>query len=173
MLEWIENRSCRTSGAPWLLVMLGSALMFVGLGFSALLLKGFLAASAYDSWVPREATVLSSWIEEIPQPGSDPSRYRFRLRYRYRMGETWQIGTRFQDIERKTRSRERVERLLNRYGPCTSVRCYVNPEVPEESMLIRPTKAPGYTLWFPGLFVVGGSGMCVVAFRRRTAVAKH
>lgn len=150
-----------------LLFMLGLALIGLGLAFCLLLLRGYLAAAAYDDWQPTPALVVASWIEPVPQPGSDPMRYRLRVRYRYEIaGETY-VSTRVREIESNTRQRAKLERLQERFRSGEEATCFVNPRHPEEAILLRPTKAPGYTVWYPALFVLGGAGMCIRALRRR------
>jgi hypothetical protein len=76
------------------------------------------------------------------------------------------VATRVRDVERRSRVRAKAEKLQGRFDSGREVTCYVNPGNPADAILLKPTKAPGYTVWFPGLFVVGGLGMCVVAIRR-------
>lgn len=150
-----------------LLLTLGLAVMLIGLGFCWLLARGYLAAKRYDSWIPTPATVVSAWIKTVPQPGSEPPRHEFQVRYTYSAGGASQAGTRLKEIPGNTRQRSKVEKLQRRFAVGSQVTCFVDPNDPAMAILIRPTKAPGYTLWFPGLFVVGGAGMCLSACRRR------
>ena len=108
-----------------------------------------------------------SWVERVPQPGASYSRYAFRARYSYTYEGTEYRSSQVREIERRVREREKVEAVRKRFPVHAEVMCYVNPARPEEAILIKPTKAPGYSIWFPGLFVVGGLGMCVKALRRR------
>ena len=150
-----------------LLLTLGLSVMLLGLAFCWLLARGYSAAKAYDSWIPTPAKVVSAWIETIPQPGSEPPRYEFQVRYAYNAGGAPQTGTRLKEIPGNTRQRGKVEKLENQFSVGNEDTCYVNPTIPGMAILIRPTKAPGYTLWFPGLFVIGGAGMCFSAIRRK------
>ncbi len=141
--------------------------MLLGLGFCFLLGRGYLTAASFDAWRPTRATVLASWIEGVPQPGSALVRYEFKVRYRYEANGESQVSTRVREIASNTRKRSKVERLQAQFAVGDEVTCYVDPEDPSQAILLRPTKAPGYTLWFPALFAVGGAGMCVVALRKR------
>ena len=141
--------------------------MALGLAFCWLLARGYHAAKGYDSWIPTPAKVNSAWIKMVPQPGAEPPRYTFKVRYSYTTNGTAQTGTRLKEIPGNTRLRSKVEKLESRFAVGKQVTCYVNPADPTMAILIRPTKAPGYTWWFPGLFVVGGAGMCFAAFRQR------
>jgi hypothetical protein len=42
--------------------------------------------------------------------------------------------------------------------------CRVNPHDPDFAVLKPDSLAPGYSIWFPALFVIGGLGMTVRAF---------
>ena len=141
--------------------------MVLGLSFMALLWKGYLAAKSFDSWVETPAKVTAAWIETVPQPGSEPPRYAFRVRYQYERDGAVLSGTRLKEIPGNTRQRAKVERWEARYPVGSETVCYVNPDAAEEAVLVRPTKAPGYTLWFPGLFAVGGAGMALYGLARR------
>ena len=141
--------------------------MLSGLVFFWLLARGFFAAKVYDSWIPTPAKVVSAWIETLPQPGSEPPRYEFQVRYIYNVNSVPHTGTRLKEIPGNTRQRSKVEKLEARFPVDAEVTCFVDPTDPAKAILIRPTKAPGYTLWYPGLFVVGGAGMCYSACRRR------
>jgi hypothetical protein len=44
---------------------------------------------------------------------------------------------------------------------------FVNPAQPDFAVLKPDTKAAGYSIWFPLLFVVGGLGIVVRAIVRR------
>lgn len=161
-----HNETSNPHRRSGLLLLLGLAVMLMGIAFCALLWRGYQRASAFDSWQERPAVVLASWIEALPQPGSEPPRFRFRVRYEYEIDGQKHISTNLKEIVGNTRQRSKVEALEKRYLVAATAVCFVNPEDPTDALLLRPTKAPGYTLWFPALFAVGGAGMCVVALRR-------
>jgi hypothetical protein len=50
--------------------------------------------------------------------------------------------------------------------------CFVNPADPSFAILEKDSKAVIYTIWFPGLFVVGGLGMAVQALRKKSGTPK-
>lgn len=148
-----------------LLFTLGLSVVMLGMFFCWLLFRGYLAAKSYDAWIETPATVVSAWIQSVPQPGAEPPRYEFKVRYTYEVEGEAQTGTRLKEIPGNTRVRKKVEGLESRFPLGQETSCYVDPSDPTMAILVRPTKAPGYTLWFPGLFVVGGVGMCVFAMR--------
>jgi len=67
-------------------------------------------------------------------------------------------------IETKWTSRKpEVQDLISKYSVNASVFCYVNPEKPSQAILSHDSKAAGYAIWFPGLFVLGGGGIMLGA----------
>ena len=50
--------------------------------------------------------------------------------------------------------------------------CYVNPVEFNSAYLKPDSLAPGYSIWFPALFVVGGLGMVISALRPGKASPK-
>ena len=48
---------------------------------------------------------------------------------------------------------------MERWPVGKQVEAFVNPKAPKEAVLDHETKAPGYSIWFPGLFLVGGLGI--------------
>lgn len=142
------------------------AIFLMGGVFCWLLGRGYLVAASYDDWVETPATISGSWVERVPQPEGATPRYAFRARYEYQVAGERYRSSQVREIERRLKNREKVESVQRRYPVDGEVTCYVNPGNPGEAILIRPTKAPGYSIWFPGLFVVGGVGMCVRALRR-------
>ena len=49
------------------------------------------------------------------------------------------------------------------------VLAFVNPNDPTEVLIEHETKAPGYSIWFPALFLLGG----VVVFSRALLKLRH
>ena len=125
-----------------------------------------MAAASYDAWVETPAVISGSWVERVPQPTGATPRYAFRARYAYTYDGKAYHSSQVREIERRLKNRGKVEAAQERFPVHADVMCFVNPTRPEEALLIRPTKAPGYSIWFPGLFVVGGLGMCVKGLRR-------
>ncbi|MEM1444175.1 MAG: hypothetical protein AAGF67_17645, partial [Verrucomicrobiota bacterium] len=62
----------------------------------------------------------------------------------------------------------KLKKHIERYQPDTNLVCYVDPKNPDFAVLKKDTKAALYSIWFPGLFVVGGAGMILTALVRRT-----
>ncbi len=165
--------SIKTRRSPsWGLAVLGASLVVMGLIFAALLWKGYRAAARFQDWEPHPCTVVAAWVETIARPGVSADSLRFRVRYRYEVAGVEHLSERIGDIERTTTRPAKLEALKERYPVGAVLTCYVNPAKTSEALLKRPTRAPGYTIWFPGLFVAGGVGMMIWALAGRRAYSK-
>ncbi|WP_265594031.1 DUF3592 domain-containing protein [Haloferula sp. BvORR071] len=150
-------------------------LSFIGLGlalagglFFALMWRSFQRARAVEHWPVVPCVILESGVEDRQiDPNSSPE-YRFKVSYGYEWekqpykgnlvklwGSGWSSGTAISDA------------YVKRYPEGSQQECHVNPENPQTAVLEKESKAPGYSLWFPGIFVVGGLGMVVGAWRPR------
>jgi hypothetical protein len=65
------------------------------------------------------------------------------------------------------KERARAERQLENFPEGLKTMAFVNPAQPDFAVLKPDTKAAGYSIWFPLLFVVGGLGIVVRAIVRR------
>lgn len=150
------------------LALLGACLAGAGLFFCVALANGYTRAKALRSWVELPALVVASSIETQRVPGAvQENRYRAHVRYRYRHEDREWVSDGVSTKDKWSRDRSKAERVVARYGLGSRVACFVNPDNPSEAILERSTLAPGYTLWFPGLFVLGGAGMLWAAGRGR------
>ncbi len=156
------NRSGR-----WFLAAIGLFIALVGLLFVALLGRSFLRAWDMRSWPETSCVILTSNVEERRHDDFSPLEFRQDLSYGYE----WQ-GESFTGDHLTLRdnpwssNRELVEQRAEQLPAGTITTCRVDPARPAHSVLEPDSLAPGYTLWFPGLFVVGGLVMAVRALRR-------
>lgn len=71
---------------------------------------------------------------------------------------------------------QRIGGLVTKYPVGSKQVCWVNPKDPQMAVLKKETKAPGYSIWFPILFLVGGLGVMVKAvvslFKKSEQVAQ-
>lgn len=162
----------RTTGQRVFLSLIGLMLAGAGGIFSMLMWKSFDRARAMDGWEVVPCAILESEVEsrrDDPEwPEAMPQEFRFRVLYQYE----WEGGT--YESERLSlrgaswsAAPERAEAEVERY-PRGSVReCRIDPEDPSQAVLEGESRGPGYSLWFPLLFVVGGLGIAVGAWRRK------
>lgn len=162
----------RSTGARVYLTLIGLLLAFVGGLFSWLMWRSFDRARAIDDWPEVPCAILESDIEsrrdDPAWPEEMPQEYRFRVVYRYDWEDRALESTRYRLRGASwSSSPAKAEALVDRYPQGTVASCRVNPEEPGEAVLEGESKAPGYSLWFPLLFLVGGLGVAGGAWRKR------
>ena len=118
------------------------------------------------SWPEVKCVILVSEIEDRRHDDFSPMEYRQTLSYGYEwVGQSY-VGSRVTLRENpwssvRALAEQRVEEV-----PAGSIStCRVDPARPETAVLKVDSLAPGYSIWFPGLFVVGGLGIVVRAIR--------
>ncbi len=154
-------------GGRWFLAGMGLFVALVGVLFVALLGRSFLRAWDMRSWPETSCVILTSDVGEKRHDEFSPVEYRQELTYGYE----WQ-GQSFTGDHLTLRdnpwsaNRELVEQRAAELPSGTITTCRVDPAKPARSVLVPDSLAPGYTLWFPGLFVVGGLVITLRALRR-------
>ncbi len=154
-------------GGRWFLAGMGLFIALVGMLFVALLGRSFLRAWDMRSWPETSCVILTSDVGEKRHDEFSPVEFRQELTYGYE----WQ-GESFTGDHLTLRDnpwssqRELVEQRAAELPSGTVTTCRVDPAKPSRSVLKPDSLAPGYTLWFPGLFVVGGLVITVRALRR-------
>ena len=148
------------------LIFVGLLFIAAGAGFTWLMWRSFERASDQRKWKEVECVILESSIAER-QIGTEVDReYSFEVLYGYTYAGTAHTSSRYSlRGSGWSGSEEKAAALMEEY-PLESTRtCYVNPAHPDFAVLQRDSKAPGYSLWFPLIFVVGGLGIIVGAVR--------
>jgi hypothetical protein len=160
------NHNCPSSyrSGRWFLVALGLTIALAGALFVWLLGRSFLRAREMRSWPEVPCVVLTSELEQrIHDPQSAPE-----FRHNISFGYEWQ-GERLTGDHYTLRGsqwsskRELADKRLAEYPTGTHSTCRVNPANPEFAVLKPDSLAPGYSIWFPGIFVVGGLGIAIRA----------
>ncbi len=152
-----------TSGSlagQWYLALIGLSLALIGGLFVWLMARSFLRAREMRSWPEVGCVILTSEIEERRHDENSPTEFRHDLSFGYQWkgmphtgdhltlrGSPW------------SSSREVVEQRVAEYPIGLSAICHVNPADPDSAVLKTDSLAPGYSIWFPALFVVGGLGI--------------
>jgi hypothetical protein len=156
-----------TPGARLLKVLIGTAIMAMGLLFTALLWRSYQLAEETRRWTPVPALVINSeMISERATPHS-PMSYRADIRYRYTLDGKTHTGTRVKRVDGPSSSPGKANDRLESYPLGKSITCFADPAKPDFAILEHATRAGLYSLWFPLLFVAGGAGIVVSALRRR------
>lgn len=156
-----------STGTRVYLSLIGLALVLAGGIFLALMWRSFQRAREVEQWPVVPCTILRSAVDERQVDPNGPVERRFSVLYGYqweglnRDSELWKLrGSGWTSKEGD------VQVLVARYPEGSVQECRVNPGDPEIAVLEPESKAPGYSLGFPGIFVVGGIGMIVGAWRR-------
>lgn len=143
---------------------IGMSIALMGLIFCLILYRTYArAVEMQKDWARTTAYVMVSEVRERRISAIDRPEYSWNLSYRYEYKDKQLFGDHFTLRENAWSStRERAEESCAKYAVGSEVPCYVNPANPSQAVLKLESKAAGYTLWFPGLFLAGG---CVLTFR--------
>jgi hypothetical protein len=157
----------RSTGSRVYLTFVGLALAAAGGIFTALLWQSFQRARAVENWPVVPCVILRSEIEERQIDPNGPVERRFAVLFGYE----WDGAPRESDLIKLrgsmwTSKPEGVGGFIERYPAGSRQECRVNPADPAVAVLEPESKAPGYSIWFPLIFVVGGIGMMVGAWRK-------
>lgn len=162
----------RTTGARVYLSLIGLLLALAGGIFSWLMWRSFDRARHIDDWPVIPCAILESRIEDRREdpdwPETMPQEFRFSVLYQYDWNDETYESERYRLRGASWKSRpERAAALVERYPRGSVAECRVNPAAPSEAVLEGESRGPGYSLWFPLLFLVGGLGIMVGAWRRK------
>ncbi len=157
----------RSTGTRVYLSVIGLMLALAGGVFTWLMWRSFERAREVESWPRTPCVILLSEAEERQIDPNGPVERRFAVLFGYE----WEGVARESDLLSLRGSpwsgkAEGVEALLERYPVGLEMECRVNPADPGIAVLERESKGPGYSLWFPLLFVAGGLGIIAGAWRR-------
>jgi len=164
-------------GAQIYLIFIGLAVAVMGGIFVSLLWKGYLKAKETRSWNEVPALVQELSVKERYGSASIPREYSVDLTYVYTLGDQVYIGKRLRLRENPWyKERAKVDAQMSQWRVGQEVIAYVDPENPDVAVVEHEPKAPGYSIWFPSLFVIGGLGIIMRAFwmilsNRRESVA--
>ncbi|MFM2197880.1 MAG: hypothetical protein RLZZ505_1312 [Verrucomicrobiota bacterium] len=152
------------------LVVFGLVTAAIGALFTSLMWDSFQRASAMHAWPKAQAVILSSEIEERRHDEYSAREYRVNLLYGYEwQGKAMTGGLLNARGNPWSKERARPEKELEKFPAGMKTSVYVNPSDPDFSVLKPDSKAAGYSIWFPLLFVAGGLGIAFKAVRTEAA----
>jgi Protein of unknown function (DUF3592) len=154
------------SGSLWLMV-LGSAFAIAGSLFTVLLWHSFLRAEETRGWSETPCKILSSIVRPERSTPHSPVKYKVTVRYEFEFGGKIYTSEQIRRGEGLIGDEDDALALREKFSPSQLTQCWVNPAEPEKSVLLHGTRAALYSIWFPLLFVLGGSGMAWRAFSAR------
>jgi len=143
---------------------LGAAVAAAGGVFCFLLSLAYQRAIETRGWTETPCEVFSSGVREFRPSPNSPMNYEAAIQYTYFFDGKQFEGHRVRRGDGAGGNRSRAEKVVAAFpvGPAT---CWVDPEAPREAVLRHTSKAALYSIWFPGLFVIGGLGIMVAAVR--------
>ncbi len=154
------NSDLRDHAGQWYLAILGLILALLGGVFVWLMARSFLRAHAMHAWPEIACVIISSEIEEWRHDENSPMEYRQNLSFGYQ----WKGLAHTNDhltLRRNPWSshHELVQMRVDEYPVGKQTTCRIDPANPDFAVLKPDSLAPGYSIWFPALFVIGGLGI--------------
>lgn len=115
-------------------------------------------------WKEVPCVILTTEIEERHIDGPE---FRLSLAYGYEWLGTAHTGERLTLRGNPWSSdRRKIEKQADAYPVSARLTCRVNPADPRIAVLKPDSLAPGYSIWFPALFVAGGAGLVIGVWRK-------
>lgn len=157
----------RNTGARVYLTVIGLMLALAGGVFTWLMWRSFSRARSIDHWPQVPCVILESDREVRQVDSGRPMEVRFQVLYSYEWENEEYKSELYRLRGSSWSSRDTEVKILMDKFPAGSVQeCLVNPGDPQLAVLAGESRAPGYSLWFPVIFLVGGLGVVVGAWRR-------
>lgn len=146
---------------------LGLVLTAAGLATCWYLWLSYQKAKTTDSWERVSCEIFAAGIDESGRSQHGMVKYEAQVSYRYEFAGETRVSNSIRHLSVTSLSKEEIEKKAEAYPVGLQTVCLVNPDNPEEAVLKAETKAPLYTMWFPGIFVVGGLGIVIAGVRGR------
>lgn len=155
----------KSKAGSFYLAGIGLAVALVGAVFVYLLWSSYKQASETREWVETPCLVIRSKVSERSSEHISKE-YSWNVEYLYEY-EGKSYPSKFHTPRRAKWSSRKgdVEELIKKYPVDQKAVCFVNPEVPSQAILEHDSKAAGYSIWFPMLFVIGGLGIMLSSLR--------
>ncbi len=144
--------------------MLGLSLCLMGIGGCTYLWLSFQKARATDHWLEVPATIIVSMIDDSRRTQHNKVKYQLELHYRYQFKGKNYLSSKAKMRPLASKIKMKIVKWQHRFPVGKKLSCYVNPEQPEMAVLIKPTKAAIYSIWFPSLLVLFGLKMIFSIF---------
>jgi len=150
------------------LVFIGLATALLGLLFCWLMGRSYLRAHAMRSWPEIPCVILASEISERRiDPNSAPE-FQFSVQYGYEWRGQAFTGDHYTWRGSSWSSRkDDASELVKTFAIGSRSLCRVDLGNPSFAVLKMDSQAAGYSIWFPGLFVIGGLGIAGRALFRK------
>jgi hypothetical protein len=144
----------------WYLAILGLALAAMGTLFVWLMARSYLRARHILAWPEVQCTILSATVDERKHDDFSPTEYREQVAFGYQFqGQPYTSERLMLRASPWSSNRELIAQRTEEFPEGGTAICHVNPAEPSFAILKTDSLAPGYSIWFPALFVVGGLGI--------------
>lgn len=136
----------------------------------ALMTRSYLRAKSMHEWPQVSCLILQSDVEEYEIGGTVAPEYRLKILYGYDFqGQSYESSRWSLRGSIPKSNPDDVVEMVQQYPVGTRSNCWVNPQLPSQALLKLDSKAPLYSIWFPGVFVIAGIGMICGAWRKKKA----
>jgi hypothetical protein len=143
---------------------LGAAIAAAGGVFCYLLTVAFQRAMETRGWTETPCEIYASSVREFRPTPHSPMNYEAQIQYSYFFDGKQFEGSRVRRGDGASGNRSKAEKVVGAF-PVGETTCWVDPTTPENAVLRHTSKGALYSIWFPGLFVIGGIGIMVAAVR--------
>jgi len=158
-------------GQRFFFLALGLFVATIGCFFTWVMAQSYLNAKETRNWFTASAKITVAEVEERKIGEHVPVDYAAKVSYNYEFDGKKYTGELLTPRGQKwVKELEKAQYDLEPFEKGLKTTCYVNPVDHEEAILRHDTKAVGYSIWFPMLFVIGGIGVMVGAFRGNVKV---
>jgi len=144
---------------------MGAVLMAVGVFFTYQLWESYQRSEETRHWLQVPCEIITSQVNTEHPANNSPAEYLAVVRYSYKLNDAIYHGGVIRHGMGRSMDRATAEQRITPYPVGKKTVCYVNPEQPGQSVLEHTSGAAIYTIWFPMLFVAGGFGMILNAWR--------
>ena len=149
-----------TLGGRIFLVALGLILAAIGGLFVWLMGRSYLRAHEMRAWPEVPSVILSSEVEQRRHDPDSPMEFRQDLSFGYEWkGKSYTGDHLTLRGSPWSSNRAEIESRAAGFPAGKSITCRVDPAHPDFAVLVLDSLAPGYSIWFPALFVIGGLGI--------------
>ncbi len=165
--ERMTETTIKRNGNWWLAIM-GLFLIAAGLFFAWRMWLSYEMTAISRTWTAVPCRIESSRILSERATTNSALTHRVEIRYSYDFAGDHFQSTRIQHVNAApTAHLDKVEALQQSYPPGAERTCYVNPQAPMEAVLKQGSRGALFSIWFPLLFAIGGSGMLIGVIRAR------
>jgi hypothetical protein len=159
-----RSRSPDADGGRWFLGLLGIFVALIGVLFAWLMWRSFDRAREMRAWPQVSCRILESRIESRRHDPQSPIEYRHVVAFGYEFNGSLYTSDRITSRGSSWSSkRGPIADSAARYTAGQKAQCHVNPQDPSFAVLRPDSLGPGYSLWFPCLFIIGGGGITLRA----------